>query len=55
LVSTHGCALKGILANIRETELKDFWGDGVHKNCAVTLVEVSEEKTKVVYEGKIFY
>lgn len=55
LVSTHGCALKGILANIRGTELEDFWGDGVHKNCAVTLAEVSGNDVGIVYEGKIFY
>lgn len=55
LISTHGCALKGILANIRGTEPEDFWGDGVHKNCAVTLVKVSEEGAEVVYEGKTLY
>ena len=55
LVSTHGCALKGILANLNGTALAEFWGTGVHKNCGVTLVQVSEEGGEIIYEGKTFY
>lgn len=55
LLSTHGCALKALLANIRTTEIKDFWGEGVHKNCAVTIVQVTNGIGKVVQEGKIYY
>lgn len=55
LVSTHGCALKALLANIRPTPLAEFWGQGVHKNCAVTIVEAEEGKFTVVEEGKLYY
>ncbi|MBQ7955847.1 MAG: histidine phosphatase family protein [Lachnospiraceae bacterium] len=58
LISTHGCALKAMLANIRKTPLEQFWGDGVHKNCAVTIVDVdttSGGKMTVVEEGKLYY
>lgn len=55
LISTHGCALKAILANIRNTPISQFWGEGVHKNCAVTLVEVCDGAAKVIEEGKIYY
>lgn len=55
LVSTHGCALKAILANIKQTPITQFWGEGVDKNCAVTIVEVSGSETKVLEEGKVFY
>lgn len=55
LISTHGCALKALLANIRQTQIKDFWGDGVHKNCAVTTVRAVNGKAEVIEEGKIFY
>ena len=55
LVSTHGCALKALLANIRPTPLSEFWGQGVHKNCAVTIVEAEEGKFTVVEEGKLYY
>lgn len=55
LISTHGCALKALLANIYQTEIKDFWGGGVHKNCAVTLVQAVSGEVKVIEEGRIFY
>lgn len=55
LIATHGCALKALLANIRQTEIKDFWGAGVHKNCAVTIVKVEDGKAEILEEGKIFY
>ena len=42
LISTHGCALKAILANICHTPLDSFWGDGCSKNCAITKVELKE-------------
>lgn len=55
LVSTHGCALKAILANVNPVPIEKFWGKGVHKNCAVTILEVTEQGTKVEKEGEIFY
>ena len=55
LISTHGCALNAILANIRPTKLQEFWGEGVHANCAVTIVEVKDGKTEILKEGKILY
>lgn len=55
LVSTHGCALKAILMGIKNLELKDFWGEGVHKNCAVTIVEVKDGVTTILEDGKIYY
>lgn len=55
LLSTHGCALKAILANIKQTPIEKFWGEGVDKNCAVTIVEVSNGRAKVLEEGKVFY
>ena len=55
LVATHGCALKALLANIRPTEIKDFWGEGVHKNCAVTIVKATDGRAEILEEGKIYY
>lgn len=54
LVSTHGCALKAILANIRNTKIKDFWGKGVHKNCAVTILKINNGEIDID-EGNIYY
>lgn len=56
LVSTHGCALKALLADVRNTPLSEFWGGGVNKNCAVTILETGENgKLAVIEEGKLFY
>ena len=55
LLSTHGCALKAILANIKHTPIEKFWGAGVDKNCAVTIVEVTDDKVTVLEEGKVYY
>ena len=58
LVSTHGCALKAILANVRQIPLAKFWGAGVHKNCAVSILETRCEtggQLVILEEGKIFY
>lgn len=55
LLSTHGCALKALLANVRNTPISEFWGDGVHKNCAVSIVEVKDGRAIVTEDGKLFY
>lgn len=55
LLSTHGCALKAILANVRNTPIPEFWGEGVHKNCAVSIVDVVDGVASVIEDGKLFY
>ena len=55
LISTHGCALKAILANVNNTPIEQFWGEGVHKNCAVTVLKVQDGKIEIIEEGKVFY
>lgn len=55
LLSTHGCALKALLANVTKVQVKDFWGAGVHKNCGVTLLKVTDGEVQIVEEGKVYY
>ena len=55
LVSTHGAALRGLLSNITQVGIKDFWGSGVHKNCAVTIVDVKTGQMVITEEGKTYY
>ncbi len=55
LLSTHGCALKAVLANVRNTSLAEFWGEGVHKNCAVSLLNVTDGQIEVVEDGRLYY
>ncbi len=55
LLSTHGCALKAILANARNIGLSQFWGAGVHKNCAVSLLEIIKGQIEVLEDGRLYY
>lgn len=55
LLSTHGCALKALLSNINRNSLENFWGEGVHKNCAVTIIRVKDGIFEVLEEGKVYY
>ncbi|MDE7323884.1 MAG: histidine phosphatase family protein [Lachnospiraceae bacterium] len=55
LVSTHGAALRGLLSYLTDIPVKDFWKGGVHKNCAVTIVDVNEGRTLIIEEGKTYY
>ena len=55
LLSTHGCALKALLANIAKIQVENFWGEGVHPNCAVTIVDVKDGQASIVEEGKVYY
>ena len=56
LVSTHGCALRGLLNSIRESNREDYWHGGVSKNCAVSIVTCHRgEKPVLVEENHIYY
>jgi broad specificity phosphatase PhoE len=56
LVSTHGCALRGLLNSIRESTREDYWHGGVSKNCAVSIVTCNRgEKPVLVEENHIYY
>lgn len=55
LVSTHGAVIRAVLASIRKTPLADFWGNGVHKNCAVTIVEIKNQTPSVIAENVTYY
>jgi probable phosphoglycerate mutase len=40
LISTHGCALRALLAGINDTPIRDLWGKGVPGNCEVVTVKI---------------
>lgn len=55
LVSTHGAALCGILRLMKGKSMEEYWGSGVHKNCAVSMAEYKDEKINVLYENVTYY
>ena len=54
LVSSHGCATRGILNSIRSFDMADFWHGGVPKNCSVALIHVENGKPSLIYENRTF-
>lgn len=55
LLSSHGCATRGILNSIRIFSMEDFWHGGVPKNCSVALIEVEKGIPRLIYENRTFY
>lgn len=66
LVSAHGAAVKGLLNGVRRInrklqgdegpeDLSAFWGKGVHRNCAVTILDSDEKGIRILEEDIIFY
>ncbi len=55
LVTTHGAAMAGLLNNLKKKPLSQYWGIGVHKNCGVTEVEVTDKIPVIVSENKVYY
>ena len=55
LLSGHGAVVKGLLSSITITDLKDFWGAGVHKNCGVSILDVKDGKITLRQENVIYY
>ena len=55
LVSTHGAALCGMLQLMKKNPIEKFWGNGVHKNCAVTYADVENGTIQFIFENKTYY
>lgn len=55
LIATHGAALAGMLNYMKGRPLAEYWGKGVHRNCAVTEVEASEGVYHILFEDKVYY
>ena len=53
--SAHGAAVRGLLSTIGGGGGEGFWRGGVHKNCAVTILDVNDGQISLLEEGKIYY
>ncbi|MCQ2507487.1 MAG: histidine phosphatase family protein [Dorea sp.] len=54
LLAAHGVTVCAIVTVVTGRDMSDFWGNGVHKNCGMTLVEVKDQKARLVFENKTF-
>lgn len=55
LLSGHGAVVKGLLSSFTITDMKDFWNGGVHKNCAVSILDVEQGVITLRQENVIYY
>ena len=55
LISSHGAAVRALLSNIEKCEIAHFWGNGVHKNCGVSCVELIDGEYRILWENKVYY
>lgn len=55
LVSSHGAAVRALLTNVEKCDIAHFWGNGVHKNCGVSCVELVDGEYQILWENKIYY
>lgn len=55
LITGHGALNKALMVRIMDRELKDFWAGNLQKNCSVAIVEVKDNKFRLIEDGKIFY
>lgn len=55
LIATHGAALRGMLVLMKQLPLEQFWIGGVHKNCAVSIIDVKDKKAEIIEEAKVYY
>lgn len=55
LISTHGAASRALLSAIKETPRENFWEAGVPKNCAVTIVDLAEERWIIRKQDVVYY
>ena len=55
LVSTHGCALRGLLNSLKETPRENYWNGGVSRNCAVSIIECTDGIPVLLEENIVYY
>ncbi len=57
LVTSHGAAIRGLMNKLFDGgDISRFWGNGVHKNCAVSILNVDGGgNVNLEADGKIFY
>lgn len=55
LIAAHGCIIKGMMFYFGPRPISCYWGDGVPKNCSVTIVESANPKPIILAEDQVFY
>ena len=55
MLAGHGALIRCFLRCIEDRPLSEFWGGAPQGNCAVTIVELTDGKMRILEEGKLYY
>lgn len=55
LVSTHGCAMRGLMNSVSKNSREHYWGMQLTPNCGVSLIVYEYGKARIEWENRTFY
>lgn len=55
LIASHGALIRGVVNYITGNSISEYWKGGVHKNCAVTIVNYDGSQFKIEAENIVYY
>lgn len=55
MLTAHGAFIRCFLRCIEERPLSEFWGGIPQRNCAVTILELKDDRFKIIEEGRTYY
>lgn len=55
MIVGHGAMNKGLMCHILNHGIEDYWSGDLQKNCAFTIVELSDDGYKLVERNKTFF
>ncbi len=54
-ISGHGAMNKGLMMNFKGLGIKDFWAGPFHRNCSLSVVDITDGEFTVLEENRIYY
>lgn len=55
ILFTHGAFIHGMLTNMYQREVRDFWKGPKLKNCSISTAEIRDGQFRVLSEAEVFY
>lgn len=55
MIVAHGAMNRALLSHIKKSDIKNFWGRAVQKNCSVNIIRLENGKYEILEEDKTFY
>lgn len=55
LVASHGAMIKAMVNYVTGNSVDTYWGEGVHRNCGVTILEIKDGVANILEENTVYY